>query len=363
MKEIDNYQVNQGEICLMSSIRDILGYYNCPLTESSLLGMCEGKLFYYGGLNVSKEELKNTQAIKILKMGGMKYDINQVLEILTKNFAITVKSYEQMSSHEMREMIKKYINQGKPLMALVLGYYLEYSPSYHKEKLSHSINIIGYDFEKDILKVTDSYVNTVPVSKYCGTLSWENFYKSLDLSEAMFEMQTRDRIFIVSLDSAQSLENVPKQVFKNTLIQMADNNLRTDSYLGENIYCGIEGMKHLFNDFSYWDKEMSDIEMKQIMQCLHNLITNFGGPKTINMLMAEYVHSIFMITKEEFYQQLEEQFIALEKKWSIFANVCYKFVILNKYDVNNLQEKLLNIIECEQRLYLDIKEKLEQEMS
>lgn len=354
MLQLQDYSVSRGEICLISAISDILNYYKLEYDESCLMGLCEGNLFYFGGLAVEAGEIVNSHILKLVRLGGMKYDINHILKVLGKYIGLKISGFSAGREEEVKRLIKYYIDKGTPILTLVMANYLEYSITYKKDRLSHAINIIGYDYEKEELEIADTYVNTNPVTKYQGKLSWKNFLNSLDLSDAIFEMKTKERLFAIELGEAKSFQEISPSVINESIISMAKNNLQKNDFFEPGIYCGIEGMKRFLCEIKVWMDEFNGQQLNKIMKCLHNLITNFGGPYIINNMMATYLQKIYQKSSVDIYKHLQTSFRDLQHQWYIFANICYKTVLTGKINKKIILSRLEHIIECEEILFVYI---------
>lgn len=352
MKIIENFPVNTGTICLMSQLNDILSYHGYHLNESCLLGLCEGYQFYYGGLN--DRHNKDTRAL--LKLGGMKFDIPQMIHRLKECLGIAVIEYVPEEDTHTREFIRTYVGMEKPLLAFVMANELEYSASYKKDAHSHAIGIYGYDFEKDLIWVTDTYVNTKPVSSYRGELTFSHLTRGFDLSEALFEMQSRERMYALYPVCQQDFHIIPLEELNGTLIRAASDNLNGISYKG-GIVGGIESMLLLEQDYETWHRDFDSNTQVYLMKALHNQITNFGGPAVTNKMMADYVKYIYDREKKPMYLSFQQQFYRLYCLWQIAGNLCYKNALKGTDTEGKVMIYFAEIRRLSKQLYEDILDK------
>ncbi len=346
MKYIKDFKVSTGKICLISAITDILNYYEYNLKEEDLFGLCEGQLFYFGGLDEkSEDELKDVHLLRELKMGGMKYDIMKMFELIQNILNVEIVGYEYQNSNHLQSIIKEYVDKNIPLIAFASRYYLEYFDNCSKDKFSHTIAVYGYDFEKDQVYVTDTYVATKPVSTYKGPLSLNNFIKALDLSEVVFEMPTKKSLIAVYPKDKNIMTDLPFQIRINSLVNIAKNNL-SGSVIQHKIYTGIDGMRKFVQEFKTWKHQYSVNLLKQLLKTVHNLITNYGGPYVTNGLLAGFIEELYNVNRQPFYLELQGRFINIQKQWLIIANLCFKASlgdIFDSYDrISNYIERLID---------------------
>lgn len=356
MYYIKDFQVNTGKICLISALTDILNYYQYDLEEGDLFGLCEGQLFYFGGLNERKEEeLTDINLLRELKMGGMKYEIMQMFKVLQNVLNLKIQGYELQDKATLQPIIESYIDRNIPLIAFTLRYYLEYCENYYqKDKFSHTIAVYGYDFEQDQIYVTDTFVATKPVSNYKGVLSLNNFISALDLSEAVFEMANKECLVAIYPKDKNIPTEIPFNILNKSLVNIAKNNLSGNIIQGK-IFTGINGMKKFNEEFKTWKGQYSVNLLKQLLKTVHNLITNYGGPYVTSGLLAEYVEKIYCVSQDAFYLELKDKFLDIQRRWLIIANMCFKTSLGN---INDAYERISNymeqLIDKQESIYLQI---------
>jgi hypothetical protein len=339
----------------MSALTDILNFYKYGLRESDLFGLCEGNLFYFGGLKgKSQEELLNVNLLRELNMGGMKYDIMQMVGVLQNVLGLSVEGYKVDEMAQLKELVKSHVDKGIPLLALVLRYYLEYSVGYLEDNFSHTVTVYGYDLEEEKVYVTDTFVATKPVSNYKGPLSMDNFLKSFDLQNAVFEMMTKERILAIHPISKKSFETIPMSVLNQSLVNMAVNNLEEKKLTGD-IYTGTQALGRFINEFGQWNELYSADFFRRLLQTLHNIITNYGGPHVTCELLAEYIQAIFKRENRLIYREIAEELLELSRLWLIIGNMCFKASLGRVDDVcGRITERLNLLLDKEEALYTKI---------
>lgn len=350
IKEISDFPVSTGKICFMSALVDILRYYHVDVNEGDLFGLCEGNLFYYGGIeHLSVEELNYANLIREFSMGGMKYDVMQMLDVLKETIGLNVDAFTE--SDNIRSIIKEHISKDIPILSLVLRYYLEYGPGYKVDNFSHTITVYGIDEEKDNLYVTDTFVATKPISNYKGTLLMEHFLQSLDLSKAVFEMATPNRLFAIYPNNPVTFSSIPLETLNRSLINMAKKNL-DGKMIDQHIYTGINALNKFSDDFEKWLDMYEDSLLTKILEAIHLLITNYGGPYVTCGLLGEYLNRIFLRENNIIYKNLADELVQLQRLWLICANMCYRASMNIKKDyIRKIIDKLHNIILQQKTLY------------
>lgn len=355
MKRIENFPVNKGKICLMSQISDILSFYGYHLNESCLLGLCEGYQFYYGGLSdrPNQRDLRN-----LIKLGGMKYDIPMMLYRLKESLGLAVDGYIPEVKLDAEHFIRSYVDQNIPVLAFVMAYELAYSVSYRKDSLSHAIGIYGYDFDRGLVWVTDTYVNTKPVSSYQGELGVSHLVKGFDLSGALFDMQSEERMYALYPKHPRDFLQIPTEDLNQTLVKAAGDNLSGMQYRG-GILGGIEAIASLERDYSMWGRSFDPDTLMNLMKALHNQITNFGGPAVTSRMMAEYLEAIYGREKKMAYRNFSRQFYQLYCLWQMVGNLCYKNALKGDYADSHVTGRLGEIRELSKQLYHGILQEFE----
>ena len=355
MTIIDQFPVSTGKICLMSALTDILNFYKYGLRESDLFGLCEGNLFYFGGLKgKSQEELLNVNLLRELNMGGMKYNIMQMVGVLQNVLGLSVEGYEVDEMDQLKELVKSHVDKGIPLLALVLRYYLEYSVGYLEDNFSHTVTVYGYDLEQEQVYVTDTFVATKPVSNYKGPLSMDNFLKSFNLQNAVFEMMTKERILAIHPVNKKSFETIPVSILNRSLVNMAVNNLEEKRLTGD-IYTGTQALGRFIKEFGQWNELYSPEFFRRLLQTLHNIITNYGGPHVTCELLAEYIQAIYKRENRLIYREMSEELLELSRLWLIIGNMCFKASLGRANDVcGRITERLNLLLDKEEALYTKI---------
>lgn len=355
MKIIDKFPVSIGKICFMSALADILRFYGYGLRESELFGLCEGNLFYFGGLKGrTQEELEETNLIRELKMGGMKYEIMQMVRVLQNVLGLNVEGFVVNEKIDVKEIIKHYTDRNIPLIALVLRYYLDYSVGYQKDNFSHTVSVYGYDFEQDHVYVTDTFVATKPVSNYKGHMSMTNFEKALDLSRAVFEMVTKERLLAIYPKKVCTFDTIPISELNQSLINIAHNNLQ-GKMLQDDVYSGIHALRKFISEFCEWQESYQPVLFRQLLRTLHDVITNYGGPFVTNELLSEYISTIYIRENRLIYRDLAEMLSEIRRLWLIVGNMCFKASLGRLDDVcERIVERLNILLMKEEALYTKI---------
>lgn len=355
MAIIDHFSVSTGKICFMSALADILNYYQYGLHESELFGLCEGNLFYFGGLNGStEEELAGANLLRVLKMGGTKYEIMQMFNVLQNVLGLAVEGFEVKDNTDVKGLVKSYIDRGIPLLALVLRYYLEYSAGYRQDKFSHTVTVYGYDFDQEQVYVTDTFVATKPVSNYKGPLSMSNFQRAFDLSGAVFEMVTKERLLAIYPVKICTFDSIPLSILNQSLVHMADNNLRGPMMKG-GIYTGMQALRKFMVEFGEWQENYLPETFRRLLKTLHNMITNYGGPYVTCELLAEYLQTIYNRENHLIYREMAEKFLEISRLWLIVGNMCFKASLGRMDDVcGRIMERLAILIVEQEALYMRI---------
>jgi hypothetical protein len=352
---INWFPVDIGRICLVSAIKNILNYYGCNLNESELYGLCEGHLFYFGGLaNQNECDLKGKNMLREIRMGSMKYNLEELLERLESVLNLDIEKYPFRSEEEVRQLIEYYIQKKMPVLSLVLRKYLSYTPKDKADNISHAITVIGYDWNKNVVEIADNYIPTIPVSKYVGSLDFAHYLASFDLSKAVFEMKSENRIIAVNprKDFRYQLDPLHK---KNALAHIAKQNLE-GGVIDSDIIVGIDGIKRFKEEIFTWQNNYSPKLLKDIYMTLHNLITNFAGPYVSFDLLGNICMDLYQATNEKTFQRMANQAEKIKKNWLLIGNLCAKAA--NLLEDKSIYKRIVNyldiIIEMEEVFYTEL---------
>lgn len=353
--KIEDYSVSIGKICLISAIKNILNYYGNNLTESELFCLCEGHLFYFGGLNnYSEIKLERKNLLRELKMGSMKYDFEEILLTLKRVLNINVESHPFTDSKNVKQLIEYYIQKNIPVLSLVLRKYLSYTPQHLADYISHVITVVGYDWKREIVEIADNYIPTIPISRYIGPLDLKDYFLALDLEKSVFEVKSTSRLIAI-IPAEHFKYQIDIEHKKDSLIRIAKRNME-GGVVEKDIETGIGGIRKLRDEISIWNQIYSKEMRKKIYITLHNLITNYAGPVISFEFLEKNCLDIFKRTCEIRYLHSSSLASDIKKKWMIVGNLCAKAAYLqsDKSLYNNIIFRIDEIAKVEETFYQQI---------
>lgn len=352
MYKIQNYKTSIGNICIMSCLADIFNYYNLDVTESIIFTLSEASLFYYKHFNLD-DALRNNVPLTLfeLKIGGMQYDLPLMIQNAIQYFDIRAESVSSLDMAEIKEFITRHVDQQHPVLSLLSRKHLSYMNKRYRDDITHSINILGYCWEKNELMVSDTYIPTTPVISYEGPLSVRDYYNSLFSSKDIFNKNFSFRNISFIDQKALPFTTLSLTTAIKPLKNTARNFLNGECLEG-GILTGLNGYKQFVADFEEWMQADITPLVFDVMRIIHHRLTNFGGPVITNKLLANYMDYLFTKWHNSDYQRLNSMFWDLSRNWFIIANLFGKASFhMTKESKVNLYQRLVNIITLEEAVY------------
>lgn len=144
-KILDDFKPLHGYHCVSNSIRQILHFNGCNISEEMVVGMSSSLNFFYFEFEHSPTPMIGGR----IKIGDFESNFAESLNI-------SIKTKETKSEKKAYEELKKLIEKGQPAMIYVdMGYldYLNLPKGYHFG--GHSIVVFGIDEEQNVAFVSD----------------------------------------------------------------------------------------------------------------------------------------------------------------------------------------------------------------
>jgi len=352
LPKLENVSVSTGKICIMSCITDMLNYCNLKVDESTIFTFAEAQLFYYKPVTIEElETCKGDLPLFSIKMGGMKYDIAEMIGSISNSFGLKTEFQAGYDKYDIKQFITKHIDNEQPIIALLSRKHLDYMNAELRDDISHSINITGYDWTKNKIYIGDTYIPTIPIKNYIGSLDFESYYKSLIASKDIFNKQLSFRNIAIDGKGGTSFEDLTFEQKVNPLAKIADCFFHGEELEDGNLV-GQKAYHEFLTSVEQWmAKEQSPVILK-LFRIIHHRLTNFGGLTITYSLLAEYIGKLFQYTKDTEYQELQNLFLTLIKKWSVIANMFCKASLGRYEDVRkSITSKIEEAIILEEKVY------------
>lgn len=357
MARLEKFEVSIGNICVMSCISDILNYYNLSLSESDVFSFTEAQLFYYKPISVEElESFHGEVPLLSVTMGGMKYDIKDMLSCIENTFQIKTEFQYGYDKEEIKDFIVDNIDNRIPVMSLLSRYHLDYIDDKIRDNITHSINITGYDWKKNILYIGDTYLPTIPVKNYIGAVSFESYYNSLIMSKDIFNKQFLYRNIAIDGKNAVNFENLTWKQKIKPLKSIAEHYYKSEQLEG-GVLTGQKAYEAFFCSVEEW---MQSDSKEELFRIVHHRLTNYGGLVLTYSLLLDYVRRLSNGRMNERMKDIQNQFLMLIKEWKIIANMFLKVSVASYEDIKKnmlgrIANKIAKTLVEEEKLYAMLK--------
>lgn len=352
MYKLDEFDTSTGQICIMSCISDIFNFYGLNVNESIVFCLAEAGLFYYKPIDLESVLSEHKEMTLFdLVMGGMKYNIPLMIKNIIQHFEFTIETSSNTEERVVQEFIEKHIQNGQPVLSLLSREFLGYLMPKYKNRISHSINIIGYDWKNNQVYASDSYIPTSPTTAYNGALSFNEYLQCLQTSEDIFMQDFGFRNIAFEKHLSCTFDDLSYDAALSSLKHMAaeffDSNL-----LQGNIYTGMKAYQQFYEDYDKWTKIDNKVVFSQVMRYVHSRLTNFGGPVVTYSLFHEYIRNLLIKKQDLSLCKMCSICNDLEKKWFVIANLFGKASFYaNDNTMKSLRERVRTVITDMNQMY------------
>ena len=158
-KIIEDFIPQGGKHCITNALKQVLSYYDYPISEAMIFGIASGLSFLY--LN---------QSISPMINGRTK--VFEFEEKLAKRLHITIKCKSGKDYTRIFNMTKKMIDENHPVLIYVDMPYLHYlgmNPNSHFG--GHAVVLYGYDDETREFWVSDRDNHDFPIRVPTGKIN------------------------------------------------------------------------------------------------------------------------------------------------------------------------------------------------
>lgn len=347
MNCITQFKTNKSRICMMGCIVDILNYYGFYIDESIIFALSSGNYFCYKNFGVSNKITGTSQII----LSSMQYDLPKIFSNISKVLRLETEINCSVIDCEIQEFIKDNIDKKQPVISIVSREHLDYMEKRSRDKVPHVINITGYNFLENKITVSDTYIPSVPVTTYSGSLSWDNFKKALLSPKDMFNKNFAFRSIVYVRPKSNLFAELSLQKKLQPLREMAMNYYQI-KYLEKDIMYGQFALQHFINDLVGWLSMDKTPSLLNIFRTLSIHISNFGGQFITNQLMAGFMDYLLYTYQTATYQKLKDGFEILSNEWFVVANLLLKASFGKIEDVKkSIHDRLKVIYELENTVY------------
>lgn len=225
----NGYQTAQSYHCLIGCIENYMNYYKLPICGTDLFFLGNGFEYQYP---------KNENSFSL-------YSTNNFLEKLSFFGIICTKITLDNHSIPAKEQLIKFVLDELPIILQINTQKIHYDRIFsNSHSVFHSVNLIGYDIQKDSFCISDSFIPAFdPKSKQI----WINVAEILDMLEPQKE--------ILMLQFTKTPPNIPRytlyQICKQIssyLYTSSDSKINYGKYAIRKYIFDIKEM--LFQDFS-----------------------------------------------------------------------------------------------------------------
>lgn len=349
---INNYKVSSGQICIMSCIRDIFRLYGNELTEAMIFAFAEASLFYYKHLNIEEDSFSDKiTRVFDFTMGGMKYNIPEMLQNIADYLNTEIDIEVSREVGQNIRFIEKHINGERPVLSFLSRKNLDYMEKKFRDDITHSINIIGYDWSDNSLYIADSYIPTSPVTTYVGKLQFEQYYKSIIDSQDIFRQKFEFRSIAFVQSDMSNINFLCTEMLLTPLRNMG-NQFFEKNVLQNGVLSGKQAYSQFVSDCKQWMNEFETLNISKIFRLIHNRLTNYGGVVVTNHLLSQYTQQVLRYNQNKDLEQLRVMLEECEKKWFIIANLFGKYSFqVNCESMENLYTRIKEVVHLEENIH------------
>jgi hypothetical protein len=304
-KLLKNYKPIKGDHCSSTCLTEIARYNGMEVDEPLIFGIASGLDFIY----VKHSEFKFSRIIS---------GRTPMLESnLFKNMGKSL--YWREGKDIKWSEIKEYIDNGIPLLFLTDIYYLPFYNTSRNNFTGHTISVIGYDENRQILFVSDY------ISDKILELSYKDLIKSIkDVKPPFYK---RFQMMPVTVSNMDFKECSIKELVINGLYSNAKSMLDESKYRGVNAISKFAIECEYFYDLPNWENLCM-----QMYQSLERIGTGGSGFRKI---YREFLIQANVLLKN----QLEKPLLIIteiEKLYKLLSKKLY--LVSRKSDLKYLKE-------------------------
>lgn len=343
--ELKGYKTKPGLICITSCIRDILNYYQFDVYENMVFVASKASMFYYEKYDIEKGDGN-------IRIGGIYYDVIKVIENILDFMQIKMLHNNNGDHVSILNFIQSNIDAGRPVLSILSKKHLDYMSDSFRDEIPHCINIIGYDFNKGTLKVSDVYIPTKPISTYEGDLSIESYLKCIDSARDVFNEKFLFNCISPQIDKIIKFNELPHEKLIEPIYAAGDIYLNHHKTIHPNILVGKSALLEFYDDMMLWFEEKEKKDLKGVLTNIHNRLVDYGGMVTTNRFFSEYMEFLYRQTNINKFKKLQADFKYMSKRWFIVANILCKSVFMESDETKtNFDNRLSEIINLEETLW------------
>lgn len=340
---IREYRVNQGEICFLGSMSDILNYYRFNISEFFILGMGPGLQF----------RIKNCHTDEICSLEyrietvDLNKDFKEFEELFSNlGFSINKNTFDKFEDIE-NNLVLNLIDK-RPVMVDVDVFNLKYHVDYEKTHHAHIVVIYGIDKENGKFFIADSYITTLKKSNYMGALELVELPQILDLTQVKSTkryicwnmLRSSANHPFMSTDVAKKIRNSGKKI---------KNSSNRNGWIS-----GLDAIRQFNTKINELSRLELTSEIKSFLELIYKMLTGFGGPTATRKLFGQFLYWGITNAGIKIPETIADRYIELAKKWGKFSRLLMKTVILEDIQYLHKADKEMQEIVIEEEQLAEI---------
>lgn len=317
----NGYETHTSYNCMLGCIENYLKYYGVNVSDTDLFFACDGFELHYD----NKEDEEDNLYIR-----------NDYVSVLSEMGISCRWDYVKNKKEELKDILICLVKRETPIIISLDTGKLTYESVFVRNKpTDHCFNLIGYDLDKDMFCISDSFIPAnIPYSKQL----W------LDAAEIIEAWNENRQIMILSgFNKCIDYEVDIQKSVQNQLIKYMTGKKTKDSYEGK------DAIKEYIKDMK--KKIHRDNMVPSVIEMNYQLrVKGFYTAR-------EYLLSFY---KSYGYKTEEEKMMELLEEWKKSGLIMIKNAFSGKCDfISTKLDYFLSLCECEEKLFAKTIDKLE----
>lgn len=338
-KIIEDFIPQGGKHCITNALKQVLSYYDYPISEAMIFGIASGLSFLY--LN---------QSISPMINGRTK--VFEFEEKLAKRLHITIKCKSGKDYTRIFNMTKKMIDENHPVLIYVDMPYLHYlgmNPNSHFG--GHAVVLYGYDDETREFWVSDRDNHDFPIRVPTGKINQD--YHLVHYDELERARCSSHRPFPASykylMFDFHDYQKIDKLTIKEAILETCETMLNPPAQL-----LGINGIWKFSKEILKW-KQFSDYKLRTAGVTNYFQISHDGGTGggIFRQLYGEFLIEASLIVNADILNSIGQQFIDVSHQWGLLADDLWQLSLDGDVRLlKKMSQSIQDIYMIEKNLYI-----------
>lgn len=336
--ELHGFKTSQGCSCIVASLKDVLSYYGMNIDESDVY------ILGGGGNYILDNNIADKDGVH-----KMHCNVPNVVNKFLKNLNILYTKKKNIDDILEEKNIMNSLKHNEPTMIIVSTYLLDYDNEFLNldKNIGHVITIIGVDYDKNRIKISDSYIPSLPPRNFCGWVNKEEILKAHAKQQNLSikldkESVTKSNNYITTDWISNKL--------KQCLIVLLQSLVYGKADVDNNIYYGIEA----FKKYELELLKLKDYDDNKFSKCLfqHNVHLKIEGFIANRYYLLRTIKKVLKKQKSNKVKMISARMEKNIHDWTIFRFLMTKIsVTSNKNKIPEMVKKYTNLYKEEIKIY------------